>query len=122
MYAKSLNDLPTLIDKALHEIQPVPIANNHFAVVGYGPSGHDDLALPHTYTIASQVFSVPSNVALTFKRLKTTVGGNVTDSTSDVFSALQYATHLPFRPGVSKTFVLITCDDSVNCQYLQFAQ
>ena len=31
---------------------------------------------------------------------------------SEVFNALKYAARLPFRPGVSKTIILVTCDNS----------
>ena len=33
------------------------------------------------------------------------------NGSSDVFTALVYATNLIFRPGVSKTFILLLCSD-----------
>jgi hypothetical protein len=65
---------------------------------------------PHTFTISSRIFSSAAQVEFAFDRLTST--GTNDDYSSNVFSALLYAARLPFRPGVSKTLVLVTCDNS----------
>ena len=47
---------------------------------------------------------------MAFNRLEAT--GRHGNYSSEVFDSLKYAARLPFRPGVSKTIVLVTCDNS----------
>jgi hypothetical protein len=109
MYTANLRDLPKLIDKSLKE-NPSPITNNRFAVVGYGSGNDRTGATPHIYTISSSIFSSSSNVQFALNRLE--ASGRQSNYSSEVFNALKYAARLPFRPGVSKTIVLVTCDNS----------
>jgi len=109
IYANSLKDLPTLMDKALKD-STISITDNRFAIVGYGSGNERTGPLPHTFTISSGIFSSADKVAFALNRLETT--GRNSNRSSEVFNALQYAARLPFRPGVSKTIVLVTCDNS----------
>ena len=104
-----MKELPTLIDKSLEENR-VPITNNRFAVVGYGSENERTGPKPHIFTIASSIFSTSDKVPMAFNRLDAT--GRHGNYSSEVFNALKYAARLPFRPGVSKTIILVTCDNS----------
>ena len=77
-----------------------------FSLVGFGGLG--ELAKPHTFTSGSKIFNDKSKMTPALNNLKNN-GKN-----GDVFEALQYAARLGFRPGVTKTFVLVLCDDVTN--------
>jgi hypothetical protein len=109
LYTQNLKDLPKQVDKAMKE-NPTPIINNRFAVVGYGSDDERLGPVPHVYTMSSEIFSSANKVEFAFKRLE--ASGTYGNYSSEVFNALKYAARLPFRTGVSKTIVLITCDNS----------
>merc|ERR1712203_324324 len=109
LYTQNLKDLPKQVDKAMKE-NPTPIINNRFAVVGYGSDDERLGPVPHVYTMSSEIFSSADKVPMAFNRLDAT--GRHGNYSSEVFNALKYAARLPFRPGVSKTIILVTCDNS----------
>lgn len=94
----SLSELPSVIDR---ELEVKGLTENRFAVVGFG--GPDDLAKPHIFTSGSKIFSDGIKTSATMNSLKSTGTGG------QVFGALKYAGRLPYRPGVSKSIILITC-------------
>ena len=77
-----------------------------FSLVGFGGLG--ELTKPHIFTSGSRIFNDKSKMTPALNNLKNN-GKN-----GDVFEALQYAARLGFRPGVTKTFVLVMCDDVTN--------
>merc|ERR1711974_472855 len=77
-----------------------------FSVVGFG--GRDNLARPHIVTSGNRIFSTAEHTTTTLKTSYQQNGEGV----SDIYSALKYTVdRLPYRPGASKTVVLVTCDD-----------
>lgn len=106
----SLSPLPTVIDSALNGAK---IGQNRFAVVGYGGKGI--FSRPHIRTAKGQIWSNSLNLQDTLKDLPLS-----DDATSgDVFAALRYAVDMPYRAGVSKQFILISCSN--DCQASSYA-
>lgn len=89
------------------------IGQNRFAVVGYGGKGI--FSRPHIRTAKGQIWSNSLNLQDTLKDLPLS-----DDATSgDVFAALRYAVDMPYRAGVSKQFILISCSN--DCQASSYA-
>ncbi|XP_014669661.1 PREDICTED: apolipophorins-like [Priapulus caudatus] len=96
---RSLVDLAKDLDTSLQENG---LTSNRYALVGYGGYGVHDA--PHVHTSKSRVFTTEP-LSLAFDRL--VIDGS--EGTNDTMRAVEFATELPFRSGVSKTIVLITC-------------
>ena len=115
-----LSNLPVAIDSALREMG---IEQNRFAVVGFGGRG-ELLNRPHVRTAEGEIWANSKSIALEDMRLpldwSTAVGAGQTVSSSDIHAALRYAVNLPYRVGVSKQFVLVSCAGS-ECQASSYA-
>jgi hypothetical protein len=99
----SIPDLPAILDR---ELTQRGLTENRFAIVGFG--GPEDLLRPHVFTAGSKIFSDSIKATASLSNLKTTGTGG------PVFGALKYAGRLPFRSGVSKSVVLITCSPGTD--------
>jgi hypothetical protein len=98
-----LNKLRAAVDDLDNALKAEGLQNNHFAVVGFGGRGY--LEQPSIRTMDGQTFNTANKVVTAFNRFDLESG-----DTSDVLSALKFATTLPFRSGASKTVVLMACD------------
>lgn len=111
-----LSYLPAAIDAALKERG---IQQNRFAVVGYGGRGGSLFEKPHIRTTdGGQVWSHRKGIQLALEDLP--LADEQASAPSDIHAALRYAVNLPFRVGVSKQFVLVSCGDN-ECQSSSYA-
>lgn len=110
-----LSSLPTAIDAALKE---KGIQNNRFAVVGYGGPGQL-LSRPHIRTAEGQIWANRKSIQVALEDLPLHDGGSNVQG-SDIPAALRYAVNLPYRVGVSKQFVLVSCNGN-ECQASSYA-
>ncbi|KAL9926249.1 apolipoprotein lipid transfer particle isoform 1-T7 [Glossina fuscipes fuscipes] len=82
------------------------ISNNRYAVISFG--GLPPFDKPRSIYHENSVFTTDYNkLTKYFSYIKTGNGTN-----HDILQAISTATHLNFRPGVSKTFILLPCS---NC-------
>ena len=111
-----LSHLPSAIDAALRERG---IQQNRFAVVGYGGRGGQTFQQPHVRTAdGGQIWSNRKGIQPALEDLP--LAETQTAAPSDIHAALRYAINLPYRVGVSKQFVLISCGGS-ECQAGSYA-
>ena len=78
------------------------LRRNRFAIVGYG--AQDQLNAPHVHTMDSEIFNTHDKINIGLANFEREPAEH-----TDVFTALRYASKLPFRVGVSKSLVLIPC-------------
>lgn len=110
-----LSHLPAAIDAALRERG---IQQNRFAVVSYGGRGGEVFQKPHIRTAdGGQIWSHRKGIQLALEDLKL---ADQQSATSDIHAALRYAVNLPYRVGVSKQFVLVSCGGN-ECQASSYA-
>lgn len=103
-----LSHLPAAIDAALRERG---IQQNRFAVVSYGGRGNEVFQKPHIRTAdGGQIWSHRKGIQLALEDLK--LADQQSTTSSDIHAALRYAVNLPYRVGVSKQFVLVSCSGS----------
>lgn len=106
--------LPAAIDAALAERN---LTNNRFAVVGFGGKAGSVFQQPHIRTAdGGQVWSNRKSVQTALETMQLEGGSGV----SDIHAALRFAVNLPFRVGVSKQFVLVSCEDA-QCSASSYA-
>jgi hypothetical protein len=110
LYNTRLSNLPPAIEAALKDNN---INQNRFAVVGYG--GQGIFAAPHVRTAEGQIWSNRLSIQSALEDLPLVNS----DQPGDVFAALRYAVNLPYRAGVSKQFVLVSCGS--DCQANSYA-
>ena len=106
----NLSLLSTVIESALSGTN---ISQNRFSVVGYGGKGL--LSQPHIRTAKGQIWSSSKSIQDAFKDLPL----NDDEPSGDVFAALHYIVDMPYRAGVSKQIILISC--SIHCQPRTYA-
>ncbi|XP_033095238.1 uncharacterized protein LOC117099816 [Anneissia japonica] len=80
----------------------IGLKENRFGLVGFGGPGIHDL--PHMHTIDHQIFNHQRKLQLGIEGLEFGEGGN-----NDTFKALLKAANYPFRAGVAKNIILISC-------------
>lgn len=95
----------TLINNINSELLKANLTNNRYAVIAYGGAAPFDY--PRSIVYENKIFSDVTNIKHHLDHIRTGYS-----NTSDVFEAIHVASGLVFRPGVSKTFVLIPCS---NC-------
>ncbi|XP_075219817.1 apolipoprotein lipid transfer particle isoform X2 [Lycorma delicatula] len=101
---RSFQTLVTLLED---EFLDRGIKNNRYAVVAFG--GNGIFSAPHTITIDSAEFT---NAKLVTKYIEYVTSGITKEpGYSDIFVAISHASKQRFRPGVSKTFILVPCSD-----------
>jgi hypothetical protein len=97
-----LGDLASQIDAAL---KSKALSNNQFGLIGFGGEGiHDG---EHIQTISGKILGSSKEFGTAVQSLKFNIEG----SNTDVFKALRMAAKYPFRAGVAKSIVLITCSE-----------
>lgn len=94
--------LMTIVSSLESELLAANITNNRYAVVAFGgPIPYDK---PRSIVYNNQIFTDHINVKHYFEHIQT---GNSTSN--DIFEALTMAFKLIYRPGASKTFILLPC-------------
>lgn len=99
---KRLN-IDTLISMLHKELNKSGINNNRYSLIVFGGNGVYEE--PRNIIINNNIFGTHQTIPSYFENIPT---GN---GSSDIFEALNFATKLVFRPGVSKTFILLPCSD-----------
>lgn len=105
-----LGDLSTNIDIAL---KAKGLSNNQFGLIGFGGDNlHND---EHTHTVGGQILGSAQDFMKAVANLQFTKEGENTD----VFKSLRMAAKYPFRAGVAKSIVLLTCSECTeqNARY-----
>lgn len=72
-------------------------------MVGFGGKGVEQQ--PHVHTMEGRLFNSRDKLVRVVENFGTEAGDH-----DDVMEAVHYAAKLPFRAGVAKSIVLITCD------------
>ncbi|KAL1129508.1 hypothetical protein AAG570_012453, partial [Ranatra chinensis] len=100
-YWKEKKTLQIFMSVLGKELKNVGLINNRYGVVTFG--GNGVFEHPRSIYVNNQFFTSEKNVPYIFERIP------AGDGKSDIFGALRYASTLPFRPGVAKTFILFPC-------------
>uniref|UniRef100_A0A182IB32 Uncharacterized protein n=1 Tax=Anopheles arabiensis TaxID=7173 RepID=A0A182IB32_ANOAR len=100
---KSIN---LLVSGIARELQDLGIDDTLFGVVTFGGSAPFDRA--HSVVVGNSVFEMHNGTQPFFDHVKIGNGTN-----EDIFDAITMASNLVFRPGASKTFVLLPCSRCV---------
>ncbi|XP_017854431.2 uncharacterized protein LOC108607859 [Drosophila busckii] len=108
--AKPCNDkleqdksIMTIVESLEEQLQAAKLTHNRYAVVAFG--GLSPYDKPRSIIYDRNVFtSQPAQLSNYFAHIKTGNG-----SSNDILSAISMASRLNFRPGVSKTFILLSC-------------
>lgn len=95
----------TLINNINSELAKNNLTDNRYAVVAYGGSAPFDY--PRSIVYDNKIFADFTSIKHHLDHIRTGYS-----NTSDVFDAIHIASNLVFRPGVSKTFILVPCS---NC-------
>uniref|UniRef100_A0A1Y1LL77 Vitellogenin domain-containing protein n=1 Tax=Photinus pyralis TaxID=7054 RepID=A0A1Y1LL77_PHOPY len=103
---KSKRNMDILIDLIHKELFEMNITDNRYSVVTFG--GNGVFNLPRSIAIDGNHFADYRSIKPYFKNIPT---GNGSD---DIFAGIVFATKLVFRPGVSKTFILLPCSDCLE--------
>ncbi|GLH12107.1 Apolipophorins, partial [Gryllus bimaculatus] len=98
---RSLDALLTSLSK---ELTGAGFTSNRYSVVVFGGDGVYNQ--PRSVVLNNNVFTTPEEILQYFENIPTGSGDK------DIFGAIRFAAQLVFRPGVSKTFILIPCS---NC-------
>ncbi|KFB38034.1 AGAP008807-PA-like protein [Anopheles sinensis] len=96
---KSIN---LLVDSINRELQELKIRDTRYGVVAFGGAAPFDRA--HSVVVGNSVFEKHDRLQPFFEHI---VMGNGTNE--DIFDAIILASKLVFRPGASKTFILLPC-------------
>ncbi|XP_028030625.1 uncharacterized protein LOC114243361 [Bombyx mandarina] len=92
------------------QLQAGGLTDNRYAVVGFG--GRGVYRQPRAVYVNNKVFTDPIEISShfdTFQIDKLDLARPNKTVKADMFSALNFATKLPFRPGVPRTFLLMPC-------------
>lgn len=98
--AKNMLHLVNAMQKDFTELG---ITNNQFAVIAFGGAAPFDR--PRSIVHNNQIFTNSTHLKHFFDHIRTTNSS----ANNDVFEAISIAAKLLFRPGASKTFVLLPC-------------
>lgn len=97
-----LGELAEEINVALRSKE---LKNNQFGLIGYGGEGiHND---DHTHTVSGKILGNSKEFSKAVENLQV----NIVGENTDVFKALRKAAKYPFRAGVAKSIVLLTCSE-----------
>ncbi|XP_064556915.1 uncharacterized protein Apoltp [Drosophila montana] len=100
---KESKSIMSVVSSIEEQLQAVKLTNNRYAVVAFGGVAPYDR--PRSIIYERNVFtSKPDQLANYFAHINTGNG-----SSSDILMAISTASRLNFRPGVSKTFILLSC-------------
>ncbi|TDG46759.1 hypothetical protein AWZ03_006806 [Drosophila navojoa] len=100
---KETKSIMSVVASIEEQLQAAKITNNRYAVLAFG--GVEPYDKPRSIIYERNVFtSRPEQLAEYFAHINT---GNGTSK--DILLAISAASRLNFRPGVSKTFILLSC-------------
>lgn len=98
---RSKRNMDVVIEQLEEELNQLKLKNNRYSLVLFGGDGVYDL--PRSMVMNDEIFT-------NYQRIQSYFGNMpVGDGNPDIFGAIIYATKLIYRPGVSKTFVLLPC-------------
>jgi hypothetical protein len=100
------NQLSEIVSQFDRTLQETGLTNNRFGLVGYGGYGVHYEA--NTHSFEGKIMTTSDKVSQSMQSMQ--MNG---ESIGDATKAIQMATVYPFRTGVSKTIVLVTCN---GCQ------
>ena len=98
-----IEQLQEIADKIYKAYKADSIKDIEFAVVGFGGKGVEQG--PHIHTMEGRLFNSREKLVRVVDNFDTEAGDH-----DDVMGAVHYAAKLPFRAGVAKSIILITCD------------
>ncbi|XP_055713060.1 uncharacterized protein LOC129807664 isoform X2 [Phlebotomus papatasi] len=98
---KSLSSVVNALQK---EFLDAGITDNRYSVVAFG--GDIPFDKPRSIVVNNEVFTEAKNLPAFFDYIESGNGTN-----KDIFQAISVAAKLIFRPGVSKTFILLPCSE-----------
>ncbi|EDW03099.1 uncharacterized protein LOC6561417 [Drosophila grimshawi] len=100
---KEAKSIMTIVSSIEEQLRAAKLTNNRYAVVAFG--GVSPYEKPRSIIYEHNVFtSNPNQLADYFAHISTGNG-----SSNDILMAISTASRLNFRPGVSKTFILLSC-------------
>ncbi|XP_017105517.3 uncharacterized protein Apoltp [Drosophila bipectinata] len=99
----SSKSIMTVVSSIEEQLQAAKLTNNRYAVLAFGGVAPYDKPRSIIYQ-HNEFTSKPEQLADYFAHINTGNG-----SSSDILMAISAAAKLNFRPGVSKTFVLLSC-------------
>ncbi|XP_051858776.1 uncharacterized protein LOC117563530 [Drosophila albomicans] len=103
---KVSKSIMSVVSSIEEQLQAAKLTNNRYAVMAFG--GVEPFDKPRSIFFERNVFtSKPDQLASYFDHINTGNG-----SSNDILTAISKASRLNFRPGVSKTFILLSCS---NC-------
>lgn len=102
-------NMVTLINNINSELAKINITDNRYAVVAFG--GAAPFNDPRSIVYNSKIFTDYTNVKHHLDHIRTGYSNS-----SDIFEAIHVASNLVFRPGASKTFILLPCS---NCSLIE---
>ncbi|TRY75772.1 hypothetical protein TCAL_12695 [Tigriopus californicus] len=109
----SLNSIPTYLDYALTK---EGIEKNRFGVVGFGGNDpHYQDPMPYT-AMGEDIFTRASKIEDALKGVTNVQSG---DSLSNMYEALQFSGRLPFRAGVIKMVIHVSCHEGSTSNLVQ---
>ncbi|XP_016937028.3 uncharacterized protein Apoltp [Drosophila suzukii] len=100
---KTSKNIMTVVSSIEEQLQAAKLTNNRYAVVAFGGVAPYDKPRSVIYE-HNEFTSKPDQLADYFGHINTGNG-----SSNDILMAISTAAKLNFRPGVSKTFVLLSC-------------
>lgn len=100
---KNMVSIVAAMEKAFNELG---LMNVRYAVVTFG--GDPPFENAHSIVFNNEIFANSHNIRYHFDHIRTGNGVNKTD----ISRAIKVASELVFRPGASKTFILMPC---TNC-------
>lgn len=92
-----------LVNSMQKDFNQINIKNNRFAVIVFG--GEPPFDRPRSIVHNNQIFTDSTLLKHFFSHIRATNQS----TNNDVFEAISVASKLVFRPGASKTFVLLPC-------------
>lgn len=102
-------NMVTLIHNIENELEKINVTDNRYAVVAFGGAApYND---PRSIVFDNKIFTDYANVKHHLDHIRTGYS-----NTSDIFEAIHAASNLVFRPGASKTFILLPCS---NCSLIE---
>ncbi|CAN8004489.1 unnamed protein product [Ixodes hexagonus] len=105
---RELDSTIRLVDK---ELIAAGFSNNRFSLIGFG-HGSGRNSRPHIRTARGNVFFESHNLPLATQKMRIEpVAMPARETHKDIFDAIRFASVMPFRPGVSKTIIVMACAD-----------
>ncbi|XP_049847119.1 uncharacterized protein LOC126299332 [Schistocerca gregaria] len=96
-------NIDLLISTLSKELTDNGFVSNRFSLIVFGGDGVYDA--PRSIVMNNKIFTSSEHIADYFNNVVTGHGNR------DIFGAINYATKLIYRPGISKTFILLPCSE-----------